>query len=200
MLNWSNLVSQAAQYAKDQPAPFLRYTTAAIYLISTAAQSGGIMINKEVPKKEKSFLLLQETINGALELGTFMTIATGFENLGRKLVDKGIVVGAEVAKNQPAFRKGMAMLFSLVGTIIAFNLVTPLLRNPIINLIQKMTGKKNDPKTVELTKPILPGVKLAPKIHYNQTNPFSHFERSMQTGQLNVRPMQTTFSSSTLRI
>lgn len=180
----SNLIGKAAVYAKDNPAPFLRYTTAAIYLTSTAAQSSGIMINKEIPKKEKNFLLLQEIINGVLELGTFMTIATGFENLGGKLVDKGLIIGTELAKNQPAFRKGMAMLFSLVGTIVAFNLVTPLLRNPIINLIQKFSGKKNDPKTEELTKPILPGAPLAQKGHFNQSNPFSQFEKTMKTGHL----------------
>lgn len=196
----SNLISKAAVFAKDNPAPFLRYTTAAIYTISTAAQSSGIMINKEIPKKEKNFLLLQEIINGVLELGTFMTIATGFETLGKNLVEKGLIVGTELAKNQPAFKKGMAMLFSLVGTIIAFNLVTPLLRNPIINMVQKFMGKKNDPKTVELTKPILPGAPLAPKSQFSHSNPFGQFEKSMQTNQIPRKPLQTTFSSSTLRI
>ncbi|MGD9580199.1 MAG: hypothetical protein AB7V50_02400 [Vampirovibrionia bacterium] len=196
----SNIISQTAKYAQDQPAPFLRYTTAAIYLISTAAQSAGIVGNKELPKKEKNFLLLQEIINGALELGTFMTIATGFESLGAKLVDKGLVVGTNLAKNQPGFKKGMAMLFSLVGTIVAFNLVTPLLRNPIIHLIQKITGKKNNTQNEELTKPILPGINIVQKNHLNDINPFSQFESTMKSNHMSFRPKQVTFSSSTLRI
>lgn len=195
----SNFIAKSATYALEKPAPFLRYTTAVTYLISTAAQGGGIIINKDLPKKEKNFLLLQELINGALELGTFMTIATGFENLGRKLVDSGKVVGSEIAKNNPTFRKGVAMLFSIAGTIVAFNLVTPLLRNPIIALIQKFTGKgKTDKKNVELTRPILPNLKLNPHLKFNTTNPFSNFQQSIHTNKLPSRI--TTFTSTGMKI
>lgn len=195
----SNLIEKSAKFALEKPAPFLRYTTAIIYMISTAAQSGGIIINKDLPKKEKNFLLLQEVINGVLELGTFMTIATGFEKFGRTLVDKGKIVGAEVAKNNPTFKKGVAMLFSIAGTIVAFNLVTPLLRNPIIHMIQKIAGKgKTDPKNVELTRPILPNIKLNPTVKFNSHNPFANFQQSLHTNKLPSRI--TTFTSTGMRI
>jgi hypothetical protein len=195
----SDLITKSAKYALEKPAPFLRYTTFVIYLISMAAQGGGIVINKDIPKKEKNFLLLQELVNGALELATFMTIATGFENWGRKLAEKGIIVGSKVGKNAATFNKGVTMLFSIAGTVLAFNLVTPLLRNPIINLIQKISGKKAGPEKQELTKPILPSLQINPNIKYNNTNPFKGFERTIQTNQIAPRMQayrQPTFASS----
>ena len=46
----SDLITKSAKWAFEKPAPFLRYTTAAIYLISTLAQGGGIVLNKDIPK------------------------------------------------------------------------------------------------------------------------------------------------------
>ena len=198
----SNIITKSAQWAMDKPAAFLRYTTAVIYLISTAAQSYGIVTNKDVPKKEKNFLLLQELVNGALELGTFLTIATGFENWGRNLVDKGVIIGEKVAKANPTFRKGVTMAFSIFGTVLAFNLVTPLLRNPIIHMIQKKFGKgkemTEDLKTY--TQPILPSVGINNNFKFNNNNPFANFEKSIQTGKLPVRTYQPTFTSVGMRI
>lgn len=199
----SDWLTKSAQYALDKPAPFLRYTTFVIYLISMAAQAGGIVINKDIPKKEKDFLMLQEVVNGALELGTFMTIASGFEKLGKNLAEKGVIVGSQVGKNAAMFNKGITMLFSIIGTVLAFNLVTPLLRNPIINLIQKKFKKKVNTENQELTRPILPSLKLNPEIKFNNQNPFAHFETAVQANKLPARvyPVrQPAFSSGSLRI
>lgn len=194
----SKLIQQFSKYALDQPAPFLRYTTAVIYAISTAAQSGGLVINKSIPPEEKKFLLLQEIINGALELGTFLTIATGFENLGRKLVDKGVIVAAETAKANPAFRKGVAMAFSLFGTIVAFNLVTPLLRNPIAAVIQSKFMKKKIDDKQQLTRPMLPSYQLNSNVRVVNNNPFANFERKMSPIKMQTR--QPAFTSGGMRI
>lgn len=179
---FNNLITKFAEFVIKKPAPFLRYTTAVVYLISTIAQSVGLKINKDIPAKEKNFLIVQEMLSGALELVTFMTIATGLENFGAKLVEKGIVVGSEAAKGNPKFGQGMAMLFSLIGTVLAFNLVTPLLRNPLAALLQKHVLKKkiNDPE--QLTIPILPKLNLNPNIKISTGNPFAQFNATMQTG------------------
>ena len=178
-----NIITKSAKYVCDNPAPFLRYTTFIINLISMAAQCGGIALNKKIPKKEKNFLLLQESVNGILELATFMTIATGFEKWGKSLVEKGVIIGTKVGKNTATFNKGVTVLFSIIGTVLALNLVTPLLRNPIINLIQKKFGKgqKISLEHQALTIPILPSLKISNKTKFNTGNPFATFERTMQT-------------------
>lgn len=202
MLN--NFLTKMAQYAIDKPAPFLRYTTAVVYAISAVAQCTGLKINKDIPDKEKNFLMVQEALSGALELGTFMTIATGMENLGAKLVEKGIIVGTEAAKANPAFKKGVAMLFSLVGTVLAFNLITPLLRNPMASFIQKKLNKKISPELQHLTVPVLPSLKLNTELKINANNPFTNFERTLETGKLhnklNPYTNKLSFGSSRLSI
>ncbi|MEW5821046.1 MAG: hypothetical protein AB1782_12715 [Cyanobacteriota bacterium] len=199
----SDLITKSAKFALEKPAPFLRYTTFVIYLISMAAQGCGIVINKDIPKKEKNFLLLQELVNGALELATFMTIATGFENWGKKLAEKGIITGTQIGKNAATFNKGVTMLFSIIGTVLAFNLVTPLLRNPIINMIQKISGKKTSPEKQDLTKPVLPTLQVSPAIKYNANNPFANFEQTIRTNKIPPRIQayrQPTFTSGGMRV
>jgi hypothetical protein len=195
-----NLIEKMSIYGIEKPAPFLRYTTAVIYAISTVAQAVGLKLNKDIPDNEKKFLMIQECVNGALELATFMTIATGFENLGKKLAEKGAIIGAEAAKKNPvAFTKGVTMLFSIIGTIVAFNLVTPLIRNPLAAFLQKKMG--TGPDKEQLTRPILPSLKLDPQIKVNKTNPFNNFERVQTTGKLpKPYPVKTSFTSHVLRI
>jgi hypothetical protein len=197
----SKLIEKMSTYGLNNPAPFLRNTTAIIYAISTAAQTTGLQLNKDIPPAEKKFLMIQEVVNGVLELATFLTIATGFEKFGKKLAEKGVVIGSEIAKKNPAgFTRGMTMFFSIVGTIVAFNLVTPLIRNPLAAFLQKKMGGKHDKE--QLSRPILPTLKVNPNLKIDATNPFSNFQNSMTSGKLPNRQYMAkpSFSSASMRI
>lgn len=188
----SKLLTKSAEYAYHNPAAFLRYTTAGIYTLSTMAQTGGLLINDKIPAKEKNFLIIQETLNGILQLGTFMTLATGFEKWGKKLVETGKIVGTNVAKNAPAFKKGIVVGFSLLGTVLAFNIITPLIRNPLAQKIQKWLGfdGHNDPE--QLTRPIIAANGLndnRTRLALNTTKPaastpFTSFEQNLKNNSL----------------
>lgn len=176
MLNIGNAIAKSAQYALEKPAPFLRYTTAAAFGISTVAQSAGLYANKSIEKKEKNFLIIQEVVNGVLELATFMTIATKLEKLGEKLATEGKIVSKTLANNSPAFIKGVTMFASVLGTVLAFNLVTPLIRNPVTSLIQKMAKKKGpEAGQQNLAKP---QQQLANTVQFDKNNPFASFEHN----------------------
>lgn len=180
----SNAITNAASYAYNNPAQFLRYTAAGTYSLSTMMQAYGISKNKNIPEKEKSFLIPQELFNGALQLATFLTIATSLENWGRKLAQQGKIVAKTGVPNTPGFINGIAVAFSLIGTVLSFNLVTPLLRNPIAYYIQKKRAQKVDIETEFLTRPMIPSLRLNDSIKYNNSNPFTTFEMIHQTGCL----------------
>ncbi|MGD9580197.1 MAG: hypothetical protein AB7V50_02390 [Vampirovibrionia bacterium] len=172
----SGLVKSAAVYAHNNPAPFLRYTAAGTYTLSTAMQAVGIAQNKEIPQKEKSFLIPQELFNGALQLVTFLTVATTLENWGRKLAQEGKILAQKGLPNTPKFVNGVAVAFSLAGTILAFNIITPILRNPITYFVQKKKNKQLSVEEQFLTRPIIPAINLSDRVEYNRSNPFMTFE------------------------
>ena len=179
-INVTNGLIKTALYAIEKPAAFLRLTTAGIAFISTTAHTSGILKNKSIPDKEKKFLVPQEIINGTISLITFFSIATSFEKFGELLVDKGIII-SKTAKNIPQFKKGIAMLFSICGTVLAFNLITPLLKNPLTVLFQKITKSKEPVKKLDVT---IPSLKINNNLSLTNTNPFKNFEISLQTGIL----------------
>lgn len=182
-----NAITKAAVYAMDQPAPFLRYTAAGTYTLSTLVQAAGVAMNPKIPQKEKNFLIPQELINGALQLITFLTLATTLENWGKRLAEKGIIVASNASQNGPTFIKGVAVLFSIVGTVLAFNVLTPLIRNPVAHYIQKKMGKKATPEQTDMTRPIIPAVRFSSGKVFSNTSPFAGFENSIQSGKLPVK-------------
>lgn len=179
----SNHLTNAAMYAYNNPAQFLRYTAAGTYTLSTLMQAGGIAKNKSIPEKEKSFLIPQELLNGALQLTTFLTLATSLENWGRKLAQQGKILAKAGVPNTPRFINGVAVAFSLIGTVLSFNLVTPLLRNPIAYYVQKKRGQKLDVEKQSLTEPLILASGFDHSIKYNNSNPFITFEKINQAGK-----------------
>lgn len=197
----SEFITKQAKYALENRAKFLTLTLAILYASGTAGQAISLYTNKKIPEKEKRFLIPQEIVNGVLEVVTFLAIASRFEKWGKSLAEKGVIVGEGLAKGDAGFVKAVTVLFSLVGTILALDFVTPLIRNPLTILLQKHIFKTKIEDKEQLTRPMLPSISLNTNIKFNPNNPFRYFENTMNANQTVGKAYPaTSFGSNPLRI
>jgi len=98
----------------------------------------------------------------------------------------------KLAKSNPkiesairTFVSGSEVVTSLLGTIVAFNLVSPFLRNLLASKLQKKGDKKLDIK--EQGAPVLPSLKLGNKTNIDPANPFNAFNKAMTVSGLAQR-------------
>lgn len=120
-------ILKVAKTCYDSPASF--WQTAAITTISVyhLCQIIVIAINKDTPKKEKAFLIPQEIMDTVINLATFVFFAQSFKQIGRKLIDKNIIKPFKKDKQQ--FREEFAAVTNLAGSLLAVNIVSPVIRN-----------------------------------------------------------------------
>jgi hypothetical protein len=190
------MISNIAQYAMKKPTMFLLYSTIIGYGISSVGEAAGIYFNKKVDKQERTFMAIQDALEGVLKLGTFFTLALGFQKFGRGLVESGKIAAAGIDKKLLA--EGMATFGLIVGNILSFNLITPVLRNPMAAYLQKHVFKKNIPdiEPYRISAPALP--LHNDRVFTASTNPFAPFEQRMQMSKIS-RP-QPTFTARGMRI
>jgi hypothetical protein len=226
MINFSkNLITRLATYAIDNPASFLKRTAALNFSVGSVGLIIGMIINKNIPEKEKRFMIIQEATEGVLDLGVFLGCATAFEKIGRWLVKtkklvphidnfskeqvKDAITKFFANPNKPGISmlaeskirtwvKAAEVGAGLIGTIIAFNVITPLIRNYIASKLEKNIGKKMD-KT-QTYSPILPATKLNQPISFNKNDPFASFNSAMTTGKLPQRAYLPVFTSTGMRV
>lgn len=217
-----NSLNKLSIFAHKNPSQFLKVTAATSFTIGSLAFIGGLLINNKIPKKEKNFMIAQEGAEGVLNLGVFLVAASAFEKAGRALIQKGIfrpdiiIDGAKLPFNkvQQAVKiyfkrptllpdkvfgplskavKATEVLSSLVGTILAFNILVPIFRNKIAVYVDK---KKNAKLNIDKGTLFSSALKPAEKMEFNSNDPFASFERKMT-------PIKTPVSfsgSSGLRI
>ncbi|MEW5819927.1 MAG: hypothetical protein AB1782_07025 [Cyanobacteriota bacterium] len=220
-----NLITKLAMFAIENPASFLKRTAAVNFSIGSVGLIIGMLINSKIPKKEKRFMIVQEATEGVLDLGVFLVCATAFEKMGTWLVKSHRILPniADMTKEQiknavttffknPKNPVGLSMLAEsrirtivkatevgagLIGTIIAFNIVTPLIRNFTASKLEKWLGQKMDKS--QTISPILPAVKLNVNLAYKDSDPFKVFQSTVTSNQLPKR-IQPTFTSGSMRI
>lgn len=196
-----DFVTKALIYPIENPAPFLRWSAAGVYTISALVQAIGIATNEKIPEKEKSFLIPQELLTGSLQLGTFLTVATALEKLGEKLALSGKILPNKMANGGPAFVKGISVAFSIIGTVLSFNLITPLLRNPIAYLLQKKTNNTNlSNESQFLARPIIPASNFGLAYRGEHTGPFTQFNGINRTNRLPQKAYNIPFTSTGLKL
>lgn len=196
------LIVKPAKFYIEKPGKFLTYSLGILYGCGTVGQVIALKTNKDIPDKEKKFLIPQELISGTLELATYMLIATRCEALFKTMASKGAVIlkGTEAAS--PMFVKSMEVLGSLIGAVVSLNLVTPLLRNPITSFVQKhfFKGKKIEDKE-QLTRPPLPSAPLSNQVQINSKSPFAGFENSIKTGTFPQKSFyKPAFTSNVMKV
>jgi hypothetical protein len=211
-------LTKMAEFAKTNPASFLRYTAAFNFSVGSIGLIIGLIQNDKIPEKEKRFMITQEAIEGMLDLGIFLVLATGFAAFGKALVKKGMVLPSiakssengkvvhytkkeliplikEYFKNPMAlsekvyvplhkFVHSSVIASDLIGTILAFNITTPIVRNWLASKISKKWEAKID--QTQTYSPILPSLKFNGELKVNQQNPFASFEKRMQPAAMPV--------------
>lgn len=218
-----NLITRLANFALENPASFLKRSAAVNFSMGSVGLIIGMLINDKIPAKEKRFMIVQEGVEGVLDLGVFLGVASAFEKAGRWLIQTKKLVPSIEGLTRPQVEKAITAIFKnfdnpvgvsiaaesgiktcikatevgagLLGTIIAFNIITPLIRNFFASKIESALGKKMDRKNS--IAPILPAAKMGNAIKYDKTNPFAAFEQATNIARL---PVRTTFTGSGMRI
>lgn len=177
--NAANLTGKFLRKCVENNGMFLFATAAAGWALASAAQTVGLIANKEITKEEKRFLVPQEIMDGTFNIVSYAAITLpvmyGVEKLaGRHYGDnKQIIEGAKT-------------LAAIAGSVVSSNIVTPLLRNKSsVYIKQKMEENK-------LNVP-------APEIYDFKTQPyFAKQPRLTMDNYMNLT--KTMSNSSSLRI
>jgi len=136
------------------------------WALSCMAYTGAILFNKGIPSDQKKFLVPQELADGVINVSLFWLITSKFNKIGQKLVNEGKVlpnalkervleIRAKHGKDLPLetfekhlkesghigkfreFQRSFPALISITGSVIAANIVTPIVRNFVASKFQK---------------------------------------------------------------
>ena len=153
-------VNWVAKNYGDNVGKMLIHTGVIGWILSSAAQVVAIVINDEIPKKQKMYMIPQEIADAAVNIVSFYLITQTFKSFGSKLVNSGRWLSAPVRQfltdNKVAnvgkkgfdvltqgnltpemltkfndFKNGMDVIFTTGGSILSCNIVTPIVRNQI---------------------------------------------------------------------
>ncbi|MEI8377903.1 MAG: hypothetical protein WCF95_05125 [bacterium] len=147
--------------------------------LSCLAYTGALVFNKEIPSDQKKFLVPQELADGVINVGLFWIFTNEFNKKANKLVNEGKILPKalkdrvlEIRKmnsgNIPPletfekhleksndigkfmeFKRSFPALVSITGSIIAANIVTPLVRNIVASKFQQTHVHHDIPLTQE---------------------------------------------------
>jgi len=151
----------ANMYSKD-PGKMLLHTGTIGWILSCAAQTIAIATNDKIDKKQKAYLIPQEIFDGLVNIFSFYILTRTFKDVFLKLVSTGKFTNktimkfleknnltnkigkmdfnieklanySEIEPEYRAFKDGVGVVSSTIGSIISCNLLTPVLRNKLAN-------------------------------------------------------------------
>lgn len=183
------------KYKKD-PAEMLIHTGTIGWTLSAAAQIGAVLINDEIPKDQKRFLIPQEIFDAGINIVTFYAFTNSCNVITKKLIKSGklaskpirefiktkvnpelvgkfdtdlekiiekVPTSSEISGKYKSFSDGVTMAVNLAASVVAGNILTPILRNQIGAKVQKKLIERKEAKMDEVQKkqlnpvvPILP--------------------------------------------
>lgn len=155
---FSNFKSVMYKNYGENPGKMLVHTGVLGWILSAMAQVSAVVFNDKISKEQKSFLIPQEMADAAINIISFYVITSSFKSLASKLVSTGKLstskirnyikskvanpaeyigkLNSNIEKDFPeikgdykAFKNGVDVVASTVGSIISCNIVTPVLRN-----------------------------------------------------------------------
>lgn len=174
-----------------KPTMFLLWSTIIGYGISSVGEAVGIYFNKKVDKKDRTYMAIQDILEGVLKLGTFFTLALGLQKCGRNLVESGKILSKTTS---PALAEGMATAGLILGNVLSFNVITPILRNPLASFVQKKFFKTKLPD-LEPHRISAPALPLNQRPAVNNNNPFAPFEKRMAMAKM--APVKSPYFGAT---
>ncbi len=182
---------------KDNNAKMLIHAASASWGLVTLANVVGISTSKKIEDKQKKYLVPSELADGVVNIGLFALITTGLVWAADKLANnknliefktvaenskgkiyKNIAKSSDVHKNAVG---GLRVIASLVGAVIASNIITPFIRREFASWRQKSAIKENK-EFVSVSPAIAP---LAPSLPFKnakeqhlQMSSFSAFTKN----------------------
>lgn len=144
---FTNTVTKAAElcYKPKTTSTFWERAAFTTITLSNMVQVGVIARNKDIPKKEKAFMIPQEITGGIIELTSFILLARGFKKLGQTLVKKGVI--RPFKQSAESFSDKFATVTNLAGSLLAINIASPIIRNKIGSKVQKRFYPAGQPNT-----------------------------------------------------
>lgn len=139
-------------FNKENNASFLFVTAALGWVLASAAQTFGLVVNKDLTKEEKKFLIPQEIADGAANIAMYAVVTTKLMKMAENLTKPGkngkpfIVLKdaagkaldytsnmAQYAKTGRDLKTGAAILGGVISTCI----LTPIVRNAFGSFVKK---------------------------------------------------------------
>ncbi len=178
------------KFAKnDNTARLIIVASTGCMVLASIANLIGISIDKKTTKSEKLYLLPQEAADGILNIGLYYFCSEAMRKAAVKAVDNGKILFKDVAKNSPEFikgREGVALVASIIGSIVSSNIITPIVRNAIGARAQKKLMLEKGAK--------------APKMPDYVVHPMPKIKNAPSMAHLNVTPLRMDGMSTGLRV
>lgn len=162
---------------EDNSARLINIASTGCMILASTANLIGISIDKKTSKQEKMFLIPQEAADGLVSIALYFTLSEGMRKGAAKLMDSGKIGFKNISQNSPQFakgREGVLIVASLIGSILASNIITPIVRNIIgshvKNGMMKKTGAEPPKVPDNIVRP-MPKVDNAPNMAHLHTTP-----------------------------
>ena len=82
---WSKVTSKIYKAYGENPGSMLVHTGAIGWILSSAAQITGVIMNDKLSPEQKMFLIPQEAADAAVNIASFYTLTSGIKYIGSKL-------------------------------------------------------------------------------------------------------------------
>ncbi len=166
------------RFAKvDNTAELINYASTGCMILASIANLIGISIDKKTSKNEKMFLIPQEAADGLTSIALYFGFSEGMRKSAAKLMDTEKIQLRGIDLKSPNFKKGregVLIVASLIGSILAGSVITPIVRNivgaHVRNGVAKKTGKEA-PKTPDYIVHPMPKVENAQNLAHLHTTP-----------------------------
>ena len=132
---------------------FLFITAAASWVLASAAQTMGIVVNKNIDKEDKKFLIPQEIGDGVMNIVMYAALTMPLMWATKKTLG--------LTKLSPKAKEGASVIASVVGAIVSSNILTPIARNKLGSMAQRKNTlqkvKAQDPNFDPYYQPLIAG-------------------------------------------
>ena len=189
-------------YHKDA-GKMLIHTGTIGWVLSSAAQIFGIMMNDKIPKEQKMFLIPQEFADACFNILSFYLITCSFTSAASKFVNSGKWIPGDVKnylikngfkdnigkfgfnimnnaklpsrtkRSFELFKNGMGVVASTLGAIVSCNVITPIFRNLYASRRQQTNIAKLNNPNPSLQDPQTHRDKARALIHNTYMNVFT---------------------------
>ena len=154
------------------------------FALSSLGQCFAIKTNDKIDKKKKNFLLMQEAADGVVNIGLFLGITSSVWKFSDHIL-KLTGIGRMGKSTQPTIinpngkghiKSGGRILTTMAASVMACNIVTPLIRNLIAGKLSELKDRK-----VQKTQLIVNEV-----IKKQELSPFKNFDNFALSGMPSI--------------